>query len=257
MNQDLRQAEAIAREAGKLLLRHFRSSTLQTSAKGYLDVVTEADTETERLIVERLTTAFPEDAVVGEEGTKTESANGRTWFIDPLDGPPNFSRGIPFWCVSIGLAQSGEPSLGVVFDPVRDELYAGRQGGGASLNGVPIHVSSVTDPLAATLQLTLNYDRVVIEQSIRDFNAVARSVMRLRNMGALALELAYIACGRLDAVCQRGSHPWDYAAAMVLCREAGAAVTDAAGHRFELSTDHALVAATPELHRALLDLLRE
>src|SRR5579862_1970324 len=201
----------IAREAGDLLLSYFQSAALQTSEKGFLDVVTQADTEAEALIVQKLRHHFPADAFVGEEGTETAGGNGRCWYVDPLDGTFNFSRGLPFWCVSIGLVDNGVPEFGLIFDPPRNEMFTSIRSGGAFLNGEPISVSNAKDPLQSTLQLTLNYDRRAIERSISDFNAVARDVMRLRNLGALALEMAYVACGRLDAVCQRGSHPWDYA----------------------------------------------
>jgi len=247
--------EAIAREAGMLLSSYFQSSSLRTAAKGFLDVVTQADTESEALVVSRLRELFPDDAIVGEEGTNAKGGNGRVWYVDPLDGTFNFSRGIPFWCVSIGLVMDGEPSLAVLFDPVRDEMFTAKRGQGAWLDGHPIAASSVSDPMEATVQLTLNYDRERIEVSISDFNAVARGVMRLRNMGALALELAFVACGRLDAVCQRGSHPWDYAAGVLVCTEAGAVVTNTDGSAFDLATDDALAGSTPELHRALRALL--
>jgi myo-inositol-1(or 4)-monophosphatase len=256
MSQDrLEAATRFAREAGEILTERFLSSDLQTEEKGFLDVVTEADKKSEHHVAERIREAFPDDAVVGEEGTNTESANGYQWFIDPLDGTFNFSRGIPFWCVSIGVVKDAEPELGVILDPMRDELFTAIRGGGAFLNGEPIVTSGVTDLMEATLQLTLNFDRDRIDDSIQDFNAVAHDVMRLRNLGALALELAYVACGRLDAVCQRGSHAWDYAAGVVLCTEAGATVTDILGTPFKLDTDDGLVAATPELHRALGNLL--
>jgi myo-inositol-1(or 4)-monophosphatase len=248
--------ESIAREAGAVLIGYFRSSSLQTEEKSYLDVVTQADREVEARVASRLHEAFPEDAIVGEEGTNSSSENGRVWYIDPLDGTFNFSQGLPFWCVSIGLADDHGSLAGVIFDPLHDELFSALRGRGVWLNGEPIRVSGLIDPMAATLQLTLNYDRVRIEESIRDFNAVARSVMRLRNLGALALELSYVACGRLDAVCQRGSHPWDYAAGALICDEAGAVVSDTAGNTFKLDCDDALVAATPQLHAALLELLK-
>jgi myo-inositol-1(or 4)-monophosphatase len=250
----LREAEAIAREVGRLLLSYFRSPDLETRAKRYLDIVTTADTESERLIADRLDTAFPDDAVVGEEGT--EGSGRRTWFVDPLDGTFNFARGLPFWCVSIGLVQGGEPVVGVVFDALHDELFSARAGAGAFLNGSSIHSSNVSDPMDATLQLATNFDRDVIGRSIADFNAVARDVMRVRNMGALALEIAYVGAGRLDVVAQRGSHPWDYAAAVVIAQAAGATVTELNGDPFDLRTDTTLVAATPTLHGRILSLLK-
>lgn len=245
-------AVAIARQAGDLLLSYFESGDLNTTPKGFLDVVTEADTESERLIVRLLGDSFPDDAVVGEEGTSAEPGRDRVWYVDPLDGTFNFSRHLPFWCVSLGLVDARGPLLGIVFDPLRDEMFTAMRGEQARLNGGLIRPDETEDTMAATIQLTLNYDREIIERSLADLNAVARHVMRLRNMGALALELAYVACGRLDAVMQRGSHPWDYAAGVLIGTEAGAVVTDIDGGPFDLMTDDALVACTAQLHASLL-----
>ena len=253
--RELEVAQSAAHDATEVLCRYFRNPSLETTAKRYLDVVTQADTESEMLLVSRVNQAFPDDAMVGEEGTNTQSSNGRAWHIDPLDGTYNFSRGLPFWCVSVGLAVNGIPVMGVVFDPLLNEMFTGSLGGGSYVNDQLLHASDVTDPMEATLHLSINYDREVIEQSLRDLNAVARGVMRTRNLGALALEIAYVAAGRLDAVAQRGSHSWDYAAAALIAREASAVVTNLAGKDFDLASDNALVAATPALHSELLRLL--
>lgn len=242
--------------AGEVLLSYFGSSTLRTSEKAYLDVVTQADTECEQLVVGELKKSFPEDAIVGEEGARTESGSGRVWFVDPLDGTFNFSRTLPFWCISIGMAVEGQPQVGVVFDPLHDELFAAVRGTGGWLNGNRIGASSVENQIDATLQLTVNYDREVIERSIADINAVARNVMRIRNMGALALELCYVGAGRLDAVAQRGSHPWDYAAGILVAEEGGATVSNLDGTGFDLFTDDALVAATSQLHASLASAIK-
>lgn len=254
-SREMKVAASVAREAGALLLSFFRGSHLETKEKQYLDVVTRADIESERLIAGLLRDAFPRDGIVGEEGGETAIQGTRVWYVDPLDGTFNFAHGLPFWCVSIGFVQDGEPVVGVVLDPLHDELFSARADAGAFLNGSAIHSSNISDPMEATLQLAINFDRDVIGRSIADFNAVARDVMRVRNMGALALEIAYVGAGRLDVVAQRGSHPWDYAAAVLIAREAGATVTELNGDPFNLLTDTALVASTPTLHGRIIDSL--
>jgi len=224
---------------------------LHTSTKGPLDIVTAADRASEELLVSELEMVCPMDGMVGEEGARRHQNRSRIWFIDPLDGTFNYSRGIPFWCVSLGLVVDGEMKVGVVFEPIRDELFAAERGRGATLNGSPIRAGSPRTLLESTVQINVAFDRATIGRSLGDIDVVGREVMRLRNMGALALELSYLAAGRLDAVIQRGSHPWDYAAGILICQEAGATVTNRDGSPFDLHGDDALVAATPELHAAL------
>lgn len=256
LERELDIAMGIAREAGALLMSYAESSNLEASPKGYLDVVTEADTETERLVVEKLREAFPDDAAVGEEGSNTTSKSGRIWYVDPLDGTFNFTKRLPYWCTSIGLVDDDEPQVGVIFDPLHDELFTAVRGSGSSMNGQRIGASEVRDPLQATVQVTVNNDRQVVDRSIKDVDNLARDVTRLRNLGALALELCHLACGRLDAVLQRGSHPWDYAASILIAQEAGATVSGAEGEPFSIFQSDALIASTPELHEALIGLLQ-
>jgi len=248
-SKELSVALEIARRAGELVTSHFRNP--RSHEKAHLDVVTIADTASEKLIADELRMAFPYDGILGEEGSCTESRSGHQWYIDPLDGTFNFSRGLPFWCVSMGLVSHGKRVSGVVFEPLRDEMFSALNGAGAWLNGQPVTASGIADPMAAAVQLSINFHRDVIDHSVADFNAVARNVMRVRNLGALALELAYLAAGRLDAVAQRGSHPWDYAAGALIAEEAGAVVSNLDGSDFDLFTNDALAAATPALHTAL------
>lgn len=252
---DLAVACEIARSAGAELIRHFNAGDASAREKGYLDVVTVADTEAEQLIARALREKFPDDGIIGEEGTDSNPGSGRQWYVDPLDGTFNFARGIPFWCTSIGLVEEAEQVLGVVYDPLRDELFTVVKGAGSFLNGARIHVRATTEPMEATVQLSINFDRELIDFCIADFNATAKKVMRTRNLGALALELCYVACGRLDAVVQRGSHPWDYAAGSLIAQEAGAVLSKLKGADFHLGSDNALVAATQPLHAALCAML--
>ncbi len=253
--RDLLIAESLARRAGRLLVEYATSGDLGTSEKGPKDVVTFADKASEEMLVSELKAAFPNDGVVGEEGARSEGAHGRVWYIDPLDGTFNFSREIPFWCVSIGLAVDGNPEVGAVYDPSRDELFSGGRGLGTTLNGRVVSARGPEGVAEATVQINVDFDREGAERSLADTTRVGMEAMRLRNMGSLALELAYVACGRLDALIQRGSHPWDYAAGIILCLESGATVTSRDGSPFDLARPDALVAATLPLHENLLKLL--
>lgn len=255
LSNEVSVALAAAGGAGEVLLRYFGGSEIGTRDKSYLDVVTAADFESEKLVASRLAKAFPSDSIVGEEGTHTKASSDRVWFIDPLDGTFNFSRTLPFWCVSLGLLMGGRRDLGVVFDPLHEEMFLAIRGCGAWLNGTRIHAFPVRDPLTAAVQISVNFDRNAVDKSLADTTAIGKKVMRLRNMGALALELCYVGCGRLDGVAQRGSHPWDYAAAVLILEEAGGVVTNLDGSSFDLKSDDALAAATPELHRSLLSML--
>ncbi|HEX6714432.1 MAG TPA: inositol monophosphatase family protein, partial [Thermoleophilaceae bacterium] len=189
----------------------------------------------------------PEDGLVGEEGSRRESLTGRHWIVDPLDGTTNFLYGFPQWCVSIAL----EGELGVVYDPVRDELFAAERGAGATLNGSPLRMPARTDLSTALLATGFGYDAERRDKQGRVLSRVVPRVRDVRRAGAAALDLAWLAAGRLDGYYERGLQAWDWAAARIVVEEAGGAVAD-------LEPDpHGLAAAHPELLPQLLDLLAE
>jgi myo-inositol-1(or 4)-monophosphatase len=254
---EIEVARGIAREAGESLLGYFGSSSLGVRAKAHLDVVTLADTNSERRIVSALKSAFPDDAIIGEEGTNTLPGVARRWYVDPLDGTFNFARTIPYWCVSIALVVEGRSRVGVVFDPLRNDMFSVESGGPVILNDQPSEPSGVTNLIDALVQINIDFHRENIEKSLEDTFAVARQCMRVRNLGALALQLAYIACGRLDGLLQRRANAWDYAAGALLLEESGALISRVDGSQFDLNTGDALAACTPELHRSLLGLVTE
>jgi myo-inositol-1(or 4)-monophosphatase len=237
----------MARDAGAILLEHFgraRGVDVKSSAT---DMVSAADHDAEALIRERLETARPEDGLVGEEGSRRESASGRQWVVDPLDGTTNFLYGFPGWAVSIAL----EGELGVVFDPIRDELFAGVRGEGASLNGEPLRMRAHSDLSTALIATGFGYDA---ERRSKQGAVLARVLPRIRDIrraGAAALDLCWVAAGRLDGYYERGLWPWDWAAARIVVEEAGGAVEDL------WPEPHGLAAAHPDLVPQLLDLLSE
>jgi myo-inositol-1(or 4)-monophosphatase len=266
--EDIALATRAARAGATVLLHYFKSAELTSREKAALDVVTVADIESQEAIVSVLRTACPHDAVVAEESSSSVATipcshqkvpyrhqPGRVWYIDPLDGTFNFTRGLPYWCISIGLVRDGVAEAGVVFDPLRDEMFTGWRGGGAWVNGKAIQASKIIDPRHAAVQITIDYAPDTRARSLHDTSAIAPHVMRVRNLGALALSLAYVAAGRLDAVVQRVAHAWDYAAGILLVQESGAVASNLDGSPFDLFGEDALVAATPELHTRLKNLL--
>lgn len=210
-------------------------------------MVSAADRDAEELIRRGLLEAFPEDGLVGEEGSRRESVSGRQWIVDPLDGTTNFLYGFPGWAVSIAL----EGQLGVVFDPVREELFVAQRGAGASLNDRPLRLPTPPPLETALIATGFGYDA---ERRGKQGQVVRRVLPRIRDIrraGAASLDLCWMAAGRLDGYFERGLGAWDWAAARVVAEEAGAAVED-------LEPDpHGLAAAHPDLLPQLLDLLRE
>lgn len=250
----LATAVEAARAAGAVLEDHF-GGPLDVQFKGTVDLVTQADRAAEALIAERLRSAFPDHRLMGEEGARATSdeaaASPFRWLIDPLDGTTNFAHGLPTFAVSIALEASGIPVIGVVYDPMRDELFTARRGQGALLNGVPIRVSNTDALISSILATGFSYDfakRVHQAEIWRDF---LTRVQAIRQTGSAALNLCYIAAGRLDGYWERGIQPWDVAAGALMVVEAGGTVSDLAGGVYR-SDDREILASNGSLHDQLL-----
>ncbi|MFH1278721.1 MAG: inositol monophosphatase family protein [Candidatus Eisenbacteria bacterium] len=250
----IRFAEATAREAGELLLRHYREGIPGgVSFKGEKDLVTAADEAAQRLIVERIAARFPDDRIVAEEeGGKSEGGDA-VWYVDPLDGTTNFVHRYPLFSVSIARAWEGEVRLGVVHVPVLGETFRAREGEGAFLNGERLSVSAVDRPilsLVATGFACVRSDR--IPDGVPIFGRVVHEVQGVRRGGSAAIDLAYTAAGRFDGFWEMNLNAWDVAAGILLVREAGGVVTDFLGGD-EMIRRKELVAGNPAIHRYLLD----
>ena len=236
---------AIAREAGGLARRHFqaRPAALQLDFKGDQDYVSATDAEVETLIRRRLEDAFPDDSFYGEEGG---GAFGRdAWLVDPIDGTANFMRGIPMFCVSIAFVRDGRGEIGVIYDPVHDELYGARRGAGASLDGAPIGVSGLTDIRQATIEAGWS-TRLPPDPYAALVLSLKQEGAGVRRGGSGALALAYVAAGRIDAYCELHMNAWDALAGLVLVEEAGGWVSDfLAGDG--LTRGNPILACTPAL----------
>ena len=249
----LEVAVQAARAAGTVIRSSFEGP-VEIRRKGVVDLVTQVDTACEELIRKVLLGAFPHDGFFGEEGGVTAEAS-RMWIVDPLDGTTNFAHGYPVVCVSIALEVNGVVELGVVYDPLRDELFTASRGAGAYRNGQRIFVSD-----RATLEEALlvtgfpyNYrkDPELIRALFRAFSLKARG---MRRDGAAALDLAYLACGRFDAFYELGLQPWDMAAGALIVTEAGGMLTDFAGRPLDIRKP-SMVASNVRLHKQMLDVI--
>lgn len=215
-------AEAVAREAGALLRGAFTGPELRVSAKSTpTDLVSEADHAAERLIRERLAAARPDDGVLGEEGGDRAGTSGLHWVVDPLDGTVNFLFGIPQWAVSIACEDADGALVGVVYDPLRDELFSAERDGPATLDGAPIEASTREDVATALVGTGFGYDAEVRRAQAAVVARLLPDVRDIRRLGSAAIDLAWTACGRLDAYYEHGLNAWDLAAGRLICERVG------------------------------------
>jgi myo-inositol-1(or 4)-monophosphatase len=238
------KAAEIAREAGARL-REFLAQGVETEYKGDVDLVTVADRTVEKLIRERLGVAFPEHGVYGEEGTRERMEAEFRWYVDPLDGTTNFAHGFPQFCVSMGLErraagmtpeQDGTLQAAVIYDPMRDELFTAERGQGARLNGKPMRVSKIPDLAEALISTGFPSRKRHASPNVHFYQEFTLRSHGVRRAGSAALDLAYVACGRLEAFWEFSLNPWDTAAGILLVEEAGGRVTDFAGNPFKLDS---------------------
>jgi myo-inositol-1(or 4)-monophosphatase len=243
----LETAVEIAREAGALLANFFERR-VSFELKGEFDLVTEADRASEKLVVERLRSHFPSHAVVAEEGSGHQSASEYRWFVDPLDGTTNFAHGFPAFNVTLGLERAGEMVAGVIYDPLRAEMFTAERGSGAWLNNRRIRVSKAAalgDSLSATGFPSRKRHQNV---NIHFYYQLAMASHGVRRTGSAALDLAFVACGRLDFFWEFGLNPWDMAAGTLLVEEAGGRVSDMKGAPHSVTSSAHLLADNGVLH---------
>jgi myo-inositol-1(or 4)-monophosphatase len=249
-------AESVAREAGAGLLAAFASlGGLEVLSKSTpTDLVSDADVATEQLIRERLLAARPGDAILGEEGGEGEGTSGMRWVVDPLDGTVNFLFGIPAWAVSIACEDDAGALAGVVYDPVRDELWAARRDGPATLDGRAVHGSGRGELASALVATGFGYDAGVRAAQAATVARLLPHVRDIRRFGAAALDLAWCAAGRFDAYYERGINHWDIAAGGLICSRAGLSVRPLAATP---PTGRGILVAPPEIADALAALVAD
>jgi myo-inositol-1(or 4)-monophosphatase len=258
------RAAEIARLAGAKL-RDFFAQGVATEYKGDVDLVTVADRTVEAFLQEALLTAFPSHGIYGEEGARDRLDSEYRWYVDPLDGTTNFAHGFPHFCISMGLEhrpaglapeKDGPIVAGVIFDPLREEMFAAERGRGAELNGRPIHVS-IAEHLGESLVATGFPSRKRHENpNIHFYHEITMRTHGVRRSGSAALDLAYVACGRMEAFWEFNLNPWDTAAGILLVEEAGGMVTDFSGGYRKLDSRE-ILASNQHVHGELLRLFED
>lgn len=248
----------LARAAGAIQRERYEQG-FQVRTKGAsIDLVTEVDHDCEALIVETLHRERPGDAILAEEGRgdDREGAEWR-WVIDPLDGTMNYAHGYPRFCVSIGVERGGRAEVGVVYDPLLDELFSAVRGRGATLNGRPIRTSRETEIGRALLATGFAYDvHRSHDDNVDHFARFVKLARGLRRDGSAALDLCYVACGRFDGFWELKLHPWDVAAGNLIVEEAGGRTSDFRGNP-AAGDGHETVASNGPLHEAMIGVLQE
>ncbi len=249
---------ACARAGGRVILDYWaKRRSYPVHEKGRNDFVTIVDRQAEEAIVRIVRERFPDHAILAEESPPREGSVGYRWYVDPLDGTTNFIHGYPLFSVSVAVADPQGMRAAAVFDPLRDEMFTAGRGGGAYLNGKPIHVSP-TDQLSQSLLVTGIPFRSLsrLDEYLASFRAFILGASGIRRDGSAALNLAYVACGRLDGFWEMALSPWDIAAGSLIVREAGGIVSDFRGRDGYLESGD-ILAASPAVHPAMLRTLRD
>jgi myo-inositol-1(or 4)-monophosphatase len=249
-----------AARAGGRVLRRYYAGHFRVEYKGELDLLTEADQEAERAVLRIIRRAFPDHRFLAEESGGPSGRDDETpykWIIDPLDGTTNFAHTFPMFCVSIALEVHGEIRLGVVYDPVRRELFTAEKGSGARLNGRPISVSRTGALDRALLVTGFAYNvRRVSDNNLNHFSNFILRAQGVRRSGTAALDLCYVASGRFDGFWELNLSPWDTAAGTIIAKEAGAVITDFAGKPFDIYQKQ-ILASNGKIHNEMKEVLRK
>ncbi len=256
MSNILQMAEVIVRQAGAVLKEGY-GNVRHIQQKGVIDLVTEFDVRSEEIIISSIQKEFPEHAILAEESGLNATVSEYQWVIDPLDGTTNFAHGIPIFAVTIALLKSNSPIVGVVYDPLRDEMFSAEAGQGATLNDQRIHVSSQAKLGSAVISTGFPYDlRTNPQNNLAQFVQFQLRTQAVRHLASAALDCAWTAMGRLDGYWEFGTKPWDVGAGALIVREAGGLVTSVDGGEDFLSNETILV-SNSLLHEQMLRVLRE
>jgi myo-inositol-1(or 4)-monophosphatase len=231
----------LARDAGRLLAGKFNSK-LEIHYKGEINLVTEADKMSEDLIIAAINSSFPDHGILSEESPAQNSQAMLRWIIDPLDGTTNYAHGYPIFCVSIALEKEGVVVLGVIYDPLRDDMFVAERGKGAYLNGKKMNVSKTVNLSRSLLATGFPYDiRESKVNNLNHFNLMAMEAQAIRRAGAAALDIAYLACGRFDGFWELKLMPWDMAASCLMVEEAGGIISNMNGCKWDISSPDVLI----------------
>jgi myo-inositol-1(or 4)-monophosphatase len=242
--------QAMAREAGALLMEYFRQH-VKIEYKGDVDLVTIADRKSEALILERIRKQFPSHDVMGEEGTRIETGSDYKWYVDPLDGTTNFAHGYPVFCVSLGVEYRKQRIAAVVYDPTRDEMFVAEKGAGARLNDQSIHVSTTAELGQCLIATGFPSQKRHKNPNIYFYHQLTLRTHGVRRAGSAALDLCNVASGRFEGFWEFNLNPWDTAAGVLIVEEAGGKVSDFSGGEFQIASRETL-ATNGLIHQALL-----
>jgi myo-inositol-1(or 4)-monophosphatase len=257
MKPTLFELERLAREAGAILRAGYNKEH-QVNYKGVIDLVTEVDHQSEAFLIGEIQKNFPAHHIVTEESGVIQGNDEHKWYIDPLDGTVNYAHHIPIFSVSVAYAFRGELTLGVVYDPMRDEMFSAERGKGAFLNGIPTRVSDVTELQRSLLVTGFPYDAWnTAQDNFANFVRFAKLTQGVRRLGSAALDLCYVAAGRFDGFWELALKPWDVAAGGLICREAGARTTNVDGKEDFISPPQSIVASAPAIHARMLEVLHD
>ena len=263
MKPALSEVESLARQAGEILRASFNQRPgyghhLNVDYKSLIDPVTDVDRRSEALMLDEIRSRYPYHRIITEESGNLAGQDCCIWYIDPLDGTVNFTHGVPIFSVSIAFAQDDRLELGVVYDPILDECFSAERGRGAWLNGKPIHVSGARDLDHSLLVTGFPYD--IRTNPVKNLDNYARFTLRsqgVRRLGSAALDLCYIAAGRLDGYWETVLFAYDMAAGALIAEEAGAVVTDLYGGADYLASPQSVLAANAVIHGQMLAVLQE
>ncbi len=244
-----------ARAAGEIIRAGF-GQTHTVTMKGATNPVTEIDHAAEAAIFKILRAATPTYGTLGEEGGATTGTADARWIVDPLDGTVNYSHHFPYFGVSIGLERDGQAELGVIYNPILDEMFTAERGKGAWLNGTQVHTSAVADVGGALIATGFRYDVWETGGDLAELARLVRRAQMVRIYGAAVLDMAYVACGRLEAYWDSGLYPWDVAAGELLIEEAGGIVTFHGGDPAQFDSQ-TMIAANAHIHSQLADIVLE
>ena len=257
MEPTLSEVETLARNAGEILRAGY-GRRHQINHKGLIDLVTEIDQQSEAYLLGEIRGRFPSHSIMAEESGAWSGQDCCLWHVDPLDGTVNYAHGVPFFSVSIAYQEGSQVQLGAVYDPLRDELFSAERGQGAWLNGAPIQPALATDLNQCLLVTGFPYDiRTSPEKNLDNYARFSMLSQGVRRLGSSALDLCYVASGRLDGYWEMKLHSWDLAAGGLIAEQAGALVTKADGDADILTPPYSILAANRDIHPLMLDILLE
>ena len=250
------ELELLARQAGEILRAGYNKKH-KVSYKGVIDLVTETDRASEEFLLGEINARWPGSYIMAEESGVTQGDTEQSWYVDPLDGTVNYAHHIPFFSVSIGFARKGRMQFGIVYDPMRDEMFSAERGKGTHLNGRTIHVSDTTELERSLLVTGFPYDVWNTEHdNFANFVHFGKLTQGVRRFGSAALDASYVAAGRFDCFWELALKPWDVAAGGLIAEEAGAKVTNVNNLPDYLTPPQSIVAATPGIHAKILENLQ-